>query len=151
MAACNLTTLLENGRCFYGLNPNMLRVALAQLWCQAAEAIAGMSSGNPSIQSVDDSNWYRLIGIEIAPGDALPWMSQVATAPGANAYLVIADPDTGDKYKVSAWGVPPAVQWQVDPTPTVEAETPTVISVGSTAYNLVIRLDPDPIAVLEPV
>lgn len=132
------------------MNPHGLNAVIAQLWCNVAEGLTAVT--NVSIQSVDDLEWYEMRGDELSAGNALLTMGQVVTAAGANPYRVIEDPDTGLKYKVEAWGTPPNVQWQLDPTPTGEAETPTVITVtGGAQYNLVIRSDPDPLPVLEPV
>lgn len=133
------------------MSPGMLNAAIAQMWCGVAEGLSNLNNDNPSIQSLDDGLWYRTGGVEIGPSDAVFWMTQVATPAGVNPFLVIAEPISGDKYKIEAWGVPPNVQWQVDPTPVGDAETPTQITVGGTVYDLVIRLDPGPIPVLEPV
>lgn len=111
----------------------------------------GPTVENVSIQSIDDGLWYRTGGVTVGPSDAIFWMTQVQTAAGANPELVIAEPVSGDKYKIQAWGTPPNVQWQVDTTPTGDAETPTQITVDGVLYDLVIRLDPGPIPVLEAV
>lgn len=147
---CDPQALLDDARCFSGMSPGLLNATIAQLWCSAAEGISNISNDNPSIQSLDDGLWYRTGGIEIGPSDAVFFMTQVVTAAGANPYLVIADPGSGLKYTIEAWGVPPNVQWQVD-GPVADAATPTQITVGGTVYDLVIRLDPGPIPVLEPV
>lgn len=150
MAACDPQQLLTDGRCFAAMNPASLQVAIVTLWCEVAQNLVAVD--NVSIQSIDDLNWYEMRGDQIAPGSALLFMGQTPTAPGVETYRVIVDPDTLLKYKVQAWGVPNAVSWQLDPTPTAEAETPTVITVsGGAQYNLVIRSDPDPLPVLEPV
>lgn len=147
---CDIQTLLTNGRCFAALSPGLRNAAVAQLWCNVIEGLSNLNNTNPSIQSLDDGLWYRTGGVEIGPSDAIFWMTQIQTAPGPNPFLVIADPGTGTKYIIEAWGVPPNVQWQVNGT-TADPETPTQITVGATVYNLVIRLDPAPIPVLEPV
>lgn len=150
MAACDIQQLLDDGKCFAAMNRQSLQAATVTLWCQVAQDLIAVD--NVAIQSIDDSNWYEMRGDQIAPGSALLFMGQVPTAPGPAAYRVIMDPDTLLKYKVEAWGAPPNVQWQLDSTPTAEAETPTVITVsGGAQYNLVIRSDPDPLPVLEPV
>lgn len=149
--ACDVQELLSNARCFAALSPGLRDVALVNLWCNVAEGISNLGNDNPSIQSIDNGLWYRTGGVEIGPSDAIFWMTQVETAAGPNPFLVIADPDTGDKYKVEAFGAPPNVQWQVDPAPVADPETPTQITVGGTVYDLVIRLDPAPIPVLEAV
>lgn len=148
---CDIQSLLNDARCFAALSRDMRESVMLSLWCDIAEGISNLTNENPSLQSLDDGKWYRTGGITVGPSDAIFWMTQIETAADVNAYFVIADPDTGDKYKVQAWGVPPDVQWQVDTTPTAEAETPTQISVGGVTYNLVIRQDPGPIPVLEAV
>lgn len=147
---CDIQSLLDDAACFDGLSPHLLNAIKVALFCDVAEGISALSSDNPAIQSIDDGNWYRVIGISVPGENPLPWMSQVAVSPGVNTELVIADPDTGTKYLFQAWGVPPDVQWQLNGT-TTDPETPTVINVGGSDYNLVVRLDPDPIPVLEPV
>lgn len=148
---CDVQSLLDEAQCFSALGPNLRGAVMLSLWCDIAEGISNLTNDNPSIQSIDDGLWYRTGGVTIGPGDAIFWMTQTQTAAGPNPYLVIADPDSGDKYKIEAWGVPPNVQWQLDPTPTGDAETPTQISVGGVTYNLVVRQDPGPIPVLEAV
>lgn len=147
---CDVQSLLDDGRCFAEMSPRRRQAVIAQLLCNVAIALSE-SGDNAAIQSVDDSQWYEVRGFLVSPGKALVMMGQVAMPAGANAYLVLEDPDTGDKYKFSAVGTPPNVEWELDDTPTVEPATPTVITVGAEQFDLLIRQDPGPVPVLEPV
>lgn len=138
---CDVQTLLTNGRCFENLSPGLLNAAIAQLWCGVAEGIANISSNNPALQSIDDSLWYRFNAVEIGTDQAIPNIGQVPVDPGANAYLVITNLDDGLKYKVRLAGVPPNVFWDIDPTATGEAETPTTIVAGGNDYSLDVVTD----------
>lgn len=150
MAACDIQSLLDDATCFAALPPGLLRAATAQLWCQVADGIANLDNPNPSIQSLDDGLWYRTGGIELAPNDAIFWMTQVVTAAGPNPYLVIVEPISGDKYKIEAVGTSPNVQWQVD-GPVLDPETPTQIVVLGTTYDLAIDVSGAiPVPVLTP-
>jgi hypothetical protein len=40
MAVCDPDTLLEQARCYYGLDAHRLNVIVASLWCQISENIA---------------------------------------------------------------------------------------------------------------
>lgn len=127
----------------------MLRAAIVTLWCDVAEAAVAVD--NPLIQSIDDNEWYELQVQQLAPGLASLYMGQVAGVAGPNAYLVILNLDDGLKYKLSAYGVPPNVEFEIDPNPTVEPETSTTVYAGSTPYHLDLVNDPTPTTQLTPI
>ena len=46
MAACNINDLLADAKCFYGLQPAVLRVLAVQLWCDISGSITPPGGGN---------------------------------------------------------------------------------------------------------
>lgn len=148
---CDVQTLMDDAACFYSLNPAMLRVATAALWCDVAEGISNISSSNPFLQNIDDSLWYQFNGTELSAGVAIPNIGQTPGAAGVNPYLVIVNLTDGLKYKVRLSGAPPAVFWDIDGTPTLEAETPTIISAGGNNYDLNVYTDVGLTVGLDPV
>lgn len=151
MPSCDVSTLMENGRCFAAMNPHGLNAVIAQLWCNVAEGLANAGNDNPALQSSGDSEWYRINGMEISPGNALPTVSQVATTPGPDPHLVIENLTDGLFYEVRLVGVPPLVELEIDPIATGDPEIPAVITVSGTDYNLKIVNDPFPTLTLVPV
>lgn len=135
MAQCDVQSLLDDAACFAAVNPGLRSAAMAVLWCNIAEGLANLDSPNPALQSVDDNLWYRFNITEISPGVAVANPGQVAVDPDANPYLVLTDIDDGLKYKLSFFGVPPNVFWQIDGV-SVEPETPTVLFAGSNGFTL---------------
>jgi hypothetical protein len=151
MATCDVQAILDDARCFYALNPAMLRAVTAQLWCNVAEGLSNLVSDNPAIQNIDDLEWYRFNATELAPDTAIPNIGQVPVDPGPNAYLVILNLTDGLKYKLRLSGTPPAVFWDIDNTPTLEAETPTTIFAGGNDYSLDIITDGGLTVTLTPI
>ncbi len=138
MAQCNIQNLMDDARCFAGLNSGFLAAIQIQLWCDTTESLI---SPNPALQSVDDLQWYRFDILQIGPGMAIPNIQQVPVAPGVNPYLVLVNLDDGLKYKFQFFGTPPDVFWQIDDTPTLEPETPTTLFAGVNQYALNIVTD----------
>lgn len=148
---CDVQTLLTNGRCFAAINPNLRGAVFLSLWCGVAEGLSNLVSDNPAIQNIDDSLWYKFNATELAPDVAIPNIAQSPTTPGANAYLVIVNLTDGLKYKLRLSGTPPAVFWDIDDTPTLEAETPTTIFAGGNDYTLDIITDGGLTVTLTPI
>lgn len=125
---CDVQTLLTNGRCFAG-SPYLQAASLA-LWCSAAEVIAGSQADHVALLS-DDGEWYQLRVV----GGTLQIGPQTET-PGDNEYLVLVDLTDGLKYIFRLVGAGDDVEWEIDETPTLEAETPTTVYAGATPYTL---------------
>lgn len=142
--SCDVQEILTANRCFYGLNSHILNVITVQLWCNVAEGIANIASDNPALQSIDDSEWYRINGIEITPGNAVPTVNQNPTDPGPEPHLVIENLDDGLFYEVRMVGTAPLAQLEIDPTPTGDPEIPAIITVGDDQYEMKIVNDPFP-------
>ena len=138
---CDVQSLLDDARCFATLNPSLRSAVALALWCDVAEGISNISSGNPFLQNIDDSLWYQFNATELGAGIAIPNIGQTPGAAGVNPYLVIVNLDDGLKYKVRLSGTPPAVFWDIDPSATLEAETPTTISAGGNNYTLDVFTD----------
>lgn len=47
MAECSVQTLLDDARCFYGLNPAMLDALKARLVCEISEVIVPPAAPEP--------------------------------------------------------------------------------------------------------
>lgn len=148
---CDVQTLLTDGRCFAALNPNLRGAVFLQLWCQIAEGISNITNDNPAIQNIDDGLWYKFNATELAPDVAIPNISQTPTTAGANPYLVIVNLTDGLKYKLRLSGTAPAIFWDIDNTPTLEAETPTIIYAGGNDYDLDIITDGGLTVTLTPI
>lgn len=142
--SCNVQELLSSGKCFAALSPGLRGAAFLALWCDVAEGLSNISTDNPVLQSIDDSLWYRVNGIEISPGNAVATVNQVATDPGANPHLVLENLTDGLFYEVRLVLTPPLVQLEIDPTPTGDPEIPGTITVGADQYEMKIVNDPFP-------
>lgn len=129
MAQCDPQELLTDGRCFYGLNPFMLRVAGVELWCQIANAIAGEGPTPETsfkLQS-DDGNWYLISDFELSAGSAQVDFGQTPQSAGTQPYRVIVNLTDGLKYKFVLFGSAGSITGGYDGTgPTLEAETETI-------------------------
>jgi hypothetical protein len=96
---------------------------------------SGPAIDNPYLQSDTDSLWYQFNAAELSPGVAIVDIGQTAGSAGTNAYLVLTDLDDGLKYKVILTGTPNSVFWAIDGV-SIEDETPTIIGVDGSAYDL---------------
>lgn len=127
---CDLQTLLDDAKCFYGLNPWMLKTVQTQLWCSIAEAIAGGGPAPESsfrLQSVDSGDWFDISDFELSVGNAQVDFGQVAQVAGTVPYRVIVNLTDGLKYKFVLFGSAGSITGGYDGTgPTLEAETETI-------------------------
>lgn len=139
MAQCDISALLNDGRCFYGLNPGLIEAVKVALWCRLLAAMSGETT-NAALQS-DNGLWYQINAIQTAPGEATINIPQVSVPPGAAPYLVILNLTDGLKYKFRLFGSPPSVVWDIEDVDTAEAETPTIIDVAGNQYYLNIVTD----------
>jgi hypothetical protein len=128
---CDVQSLLDDARCFHGVNPRLHPALIAALWCSAAEAVAGAVAEHVALQS-DDGLWYQL---RAASGGDTIQMGPLTPDAGDNAYLVLVDLTDGLKYKFMFVGTGDDVTWQTD-GPTLEAETPTTIYAGAVPFTL---------------
>lgn len=127
---CDVQSLLDDAKCFYGLNPFMLRVTQAQLWCSIAEALSAGPTPEESflLQSVDDGLWYLITDFELSEGNAQLDFGQIAQPAGTQPYRVIVNLTDGLKYKFVLFTDGGIVTGGYDGTgPTLEAETETIL------------------------
>lgn len=145
---CDLQTILDDAKCFMAIRGPVLNALAVNLWCSISESIAagGGTVTDPHLKS-DDLNWYEVSALDLGGGDGTVSVDQVATTAGPNVYLVLLNIDDGLKYKFRLVGSPPDVFWSIDAAPTLEAETPTILTDGATSFSLKIVAGPTVILV----
>lgn len=114
-----------------------LGLALPKLASIFHAAATGSFPSSVSLQS-DDTLWYPLAAYEITFGVATLDPGQTPVAAGTTAYLVLLNTTDGLKYKLKLQTISGVVDYAIDPTPTVEAETPTTLTVNGRNYKITL-------------
>jgi len=143
MPSCDIQTVLDDGKCYTYVPKQVRLVLMAQILCQIRNEIAGGGQAETFfVMQSDDGLWYELSAFEIIGNVATLEVGQSPVSSGTQAYRVITDVDDGLKYKVKLVTLGDGtVDYQIDQTPTAEAETVTIFQSNGGVYQLKLTTD----------